>query len=451
MALTSDPLSSPILKVFSFYTIPSLIGLVAMSSANIVDGIFVGNFVGADALVSVNLIFPFLSILFGFALMLGVGGSVRAGKYLGEKNHAAASAIFSKTLIGTGGFTLVLLILMWIYMESIFRLMGATEALFPLMDVYFSILLPFLLPQMLLIPIYFFVRVDNQPTRASIALVVGAVLNIVLDAFFIVYLEWGIAGAAWATGLSEIVQLLLLATYFLTKKKNLRLLIPKENWQELFAGAANGISEFVNEMSGSIIIFMMNWIFILRLGVDGVAAITVINYLIFFGLMISYSVGDSLQLVVSLNLGAQQYDRIKKFLWVSLATVTTTGSCLAIIVLVFPEIMVGLFLKNSDAVALDHALKFVGIVWPVFIFSGINMVVSSYFTGMHRPIESGTIAILKNLILPAALLGLFGWFIKTIPILVALPLAEILTMILAIALFINYQTRIPPLTQKPSP
>jgi len=98
MALKSDPLSSPILKVFSFYTIPSLIGLLAMSSATLVDGIFVGHFVGANALAAINLIFPFLSLLFALALMLGVGGSVRAGKYLGEKNPAAASAIFSKTM-----------------------------------------------------------------------------------------------------------------------------------------------------------------------------------------------------------------------------------------------------------------------------------------------------------------------------------------------------------------
>lgn len=443
MALKSDPLSSPILKVFSFYTIPSLVGLVAMSSANIVDGIFVGNFVGADALAAINLIFPFLSLLFGLTLMLGVGGSVRAGKYLGEKNPQAASAIFSKTVIVVSGATGVATVLIWIFMEPIFRFMGTTDELMPLLSIYFKILLPFLLPWMVLIPIYFFIRVDNQPTRASVALVVGSILNVILDAWFIAYLDWGLAGAAWATGLSQVAQLLLLATYFLTKDRNLAWMFPQEDWQEIFAGAANGISEFVNEMSGNIIIFMMNWIFILRIGVNGVAAITVINYLIFFGLMISYSVGDSIQLLVSQNLGAKQYVRIKKFLGVALLTVATTGTILAFIVLAFPQTMVGIFLKASDTEALRHALQFIGIVWPVFIFSGINMVLSSYFTGMHRPLESGTIALLKNLILPATFLGLFGWVIPSIPILVALPLAEISTLLLALGLFFKYQTQIP--------
>ena len=410
-----------------------------MSSANIVDGIFVGNFVGAEALAAINLVFPFLSLLFSFILMLSIGGSVRAGKYLGEKNPHAAAAIFSKTLIGAGGLTMVLTVLIWIFREPIFRMMGATDALIPLLHVYFTILLPFLLPWMLIIPIYFFIRVDNHPTRASVALVVGSVLNVILDAWFIAYLEWGLAGAAWATGLSQIAQLLLLLTYFFAQDRNLHWMIPKEGWQELFAGAANGFSEFVNEMSGNIIIFMMNWIFIVRIGVAGVAAITVINYLVFFGLMVAYSIGDSLQLLVSQNLGAKRFDRIKKFFVLALATVATTGTILAVVVLIFPETMVGIFLKESDSEALKHALEFIGIVWPVFIFTGINMIISSYFTGMHRPLESGLIAILKNLILPASLLGFFGWVMPVVPILMALPVAESLTLILACGLFVHFQ------------
>jgi Na+-driven multidrug efflux pump len=209
-------LDGAILSTFYRYLVPSIVGMLAMTSASLVDGIFIGNFVGVPALAAVNLIIPILSLLFGVGLMLSVGGSVRGGKYLGEKNSAAASAIFSKTLVAVLAYgALVISLGLW-FEPQLFRLLGADEALMKLMSEYYRVVMPFLFAQLGTIVLYFFIRLDGFPTLTAGALVVGAVINIALDYLFIAVYDWGLSGAAWATGLSQLFSLLVLLGYFLS-------------------------------------------------------------------------------------------------------------------------------------------------------------------------------------------------------------------------------------------
>ena len=128
---------------------------------------------------------------------------------------------------------------------------------------------------MIIIPLYFFIRLDGLPNLAAVALGVGAVVNIALDYLFIAVYGWGLTGAAWATGISEVLSLLVIMFYFFMPERTLSFSFRQNNWMEVFQAAYNGISEFINEVSGAIIAFVFNWMLIQRAGVDGVAAITV--------------------------------------------------------------------------------------------------------------------------------------------------------------------------------
>ncbi|MDB1125862.1 MATE family efflux transporter [Vibrio algarum] len=220
LAQKNSALEGPIITTFLRYLLPSIVGMLAMSSASIVDGIFIGNFVGVPALAAVNLIIPILSVLFGVGLMLSIGGSVRAGKYLGEKNNTAASAIFSKTLIAVIFYAITIITMGLIFEPFLFQLLGAGEELSPLMSEYYRVIMPFLLAQLVTIVLYFFVRLDGFPSLAATALVIGSVLNVVLDYFFIAVFGWGLNGAAWATGLSQLLPMLTLLLYFLAVSEN---------------------------------------------------------------------------------------------------------------------------------------------------------------------------------------------------------------------------------------
>ena len=197
----NDALEGPIFATFIKYMLPSLFGLIAMTSGSLVDGMFIGNYEGATALAAVNLIIPITTLLFGVSMMVSIGGAVRGGKYLGEKNTTAASAIFSKTLIFMLVYGVIVIALGLVFEDNIFASLGADETLFPVMSEYYRIIFPFLFFQFVVIQLYFFIRLDGFPNLAAIALAVGALGNIVLDYLFIAVFDWGLAGAALATGL----------------------------------------------------------------------------------------------------------------------------------------------------------------------------------------------------------------------------------------------------------
>lgn len=440
---TSDPdhaLDGPILSTFLRYLIPSIVGLLAMTSANIVDGIFIGNYVGIEALAAINLIMPFLSLMFGVGLMLSLGGSVRAGKYLGEKNPHAASAIFSKILITVTVYGLIVVAAGLVFKRAIFTGLGATEALFPVMSEYYTVILPFLLAQLGIIVLYFFIRLDGFPGLASLALVIGAVLNVVLDYVFIAHYQWGLSGAAYATGVSQILPLLVLTLYFTQRKRALKLKLNQKNWKEVFQAAYNGISEFINEISAGIIAFILNWLLMQRAGVDGVAAITVVNYLLMIGFMVFFSVADTGQVMISQNVGARSRQGVKQFLIVAQVHVVLISAVLIWLLVSQSEALIFMFIdkKEEGSQALLLAKEFISYIWPVFLFAGTNMLISSYLTAAHLSHQSALVATCRSLILPTSLLIIFSLLLSGYEFVIALPVAEIMTFILAIGLFIKY-------------
>ncbi|MFT5760782.1 MAG: putative MATE family efflux protein [Alteromonadaceae bacterium] len=436
----NSALDGPIFTTFLKYLLPSIVGILAMSSASLVDGIFIGNFVGIPALAAVNLIIPILSVLFGVGLMLSIGGSVRAGKYLGKKNEKAASAIFSKTLIAVIFYAIVIIAIGLLLEPFLFRLLGASEALFPIMSEYYRVILPFLLAQLVTIVLYFFIRLDGFPTLAATALVIGAVLNIGLDYLFIAVFDWGLSGAAWATGLSQLLPLLTLLMYFLNRNRKLQFSPRQQNWSEVFQAAYNGLSEFINEISGGIIAFIFNLMLISRAGVEGVAAITVLNYLMMIGFMIYFSIADTAQVMISQNFGAQNALRLKQFLKITFFMSNLVSLLTILILLFFNESLIYMFLSDQGTDAtVTMAIEFVYYVWPVFIFAGANMVISAYLTAIHLPFQSGIVSLCRSLIFPASLLIVLFMLFADNRFVVALPIGECLTFLIALAYFIRHK------------
>lgn len=438
MSRVNHVLESNVFTTFYRLWFPSLIGLLAMSTANIVDGLFIGNYVGATALAAVNLIIPFFGIVFGLTFMLTMGGAVRAGKYIGEGNHTAAGAIFSKTLLAVLALALVLTGLGLLFETTLLRALGGNDDVLPLMQIYFRITMGFVWAQLLTVVMYFFVRVDGYPTLAAIALVIGSAINIALDYLFIAVFEWGIAGAAWATGISQALPFLVLSSYFFFKQRHLHFSWRQTQWQELFKSAFNGLSEFVNEISGSIIALLLNWLFMLRFGVEGVAAITVLNYLLVIGMMMVFSIGDAAGVFVSQNYGAQQPKRIRKYLLVSAGNALILAAVFITLLITQPDALVSAFLSEEDQTVINLSIELLRYIWPVFALNGLTMIITSYLTALHLPIPSAIIALSRGLILPVIfLLGLFFLF-PELPFIIATPIAEFITFIVAVAFFIRY-------------
>ena len=428
-----------IFPTFFKYLIPSMLSLIAMTSASLVDGIFIGNYVGVTALGAVNLTIPVTALLFGFAMMLSVGGSVRAGKYLGEKNYEAASSIFSKTLIFVTGYGVLAISLGLFFELQLFAGLGAKEELFPVMSEYYQVILPFLLAQFIVIVMYFFIRLDGFPNLVAVALTVGALVNILLDYLFIGVLDFGLRGAAFATGISQALPMLVMMAYFISPDRTMQFSVKQNNWREVIQAAYNGISEFINEISGGIIVLIFNWMLLQRFGVVGVAAITVVNYVLMLGFMMFFAISDTIQVMVSQNFGARDAPRMVAFLRTACMSIFVLSSIFIIIVLSFGEALISIFVKGEDSEEMvTMALSFVSYVWPIFLFAGTNMLISGYLTAIHLPFQSGMVALCRSLVFPTVFLVILYLLVSDYRFVGAIPLAEFAAFLIALVFFFRH-------------
>jgi len=434
-----DPVTGKILPVFFHYAVPSVIGMLAVTSAGIIDGVFIGNFVGSTALAAVNIAQPAWAVFAAIVFMLAVGGSVMCGKFLGEKNLEAASDIFTKSMYASTGIALLITVVCLIFLDEVVRLLGANQELHELVTSYMRIILWFAPVLIAALTLDYFVRVDGRPVLASVALVSYAVLNILLNWLLIVQLGWGIKGAAWASALAEVAILFILATHLFSPRCTLRLVRVTKGWKDVFRAAFNGFSEFTNELSIGLIVLLFNWVMITRLGVAGVAAYTIIGYLVMIGLEVCYGISESLQPTVSKNLGARQPQRISQFMVAGVVSAFVVGLSVSSLFVLAPTFLISLFLAEGEMETITIALEFIAYFWPAFLFNGMNITLASYFTALHKPLQSATIAVSRSLVLPAAgLLLLPGW-LGDKGVYMAIPIAEGITFVLALILVTKYR------------
>jgi putative MATE family efflux protein len=435
----NDPLTASVPTVFFRYAIPEIVGMLAVSSAGLVDAIFLGNFVGTEALAAVNLAVPVWSLMFGLALMIAVGGSVVSGKYMGEQNQQAANEIFSKTVVVGLGIGLVIAVLLGIlFIDPLAVALGATEeSLTEPLRIYLSMILWFTPFVMLEMVFFYFVRLDGQPTFAAAALIVGAVANILLDWLLIVHLEMGILGAGLATASGAVFVTLVLQPHFFSKRATVKFSGPFFGFQGLGRAYLNGASEFANEASVGVTTFVFNWVMVTRMGVAGVAALTIVDYLLMAGLMISYGISDSLQPLVSQNFGARNTQRIVGFLRVAVVSSSVIGVVMISIILLIPEMLTRVFVGPGEEETIRIAATFLGFLWPAFLFNGLNILASAYLTSMQKPMQSVFIAFSRSFALPAAFLLMLPMWLGDAGIYLSLPLAEVCTFVVSVIFVIQ--------------
>ncbi|PHS40399.1 MAG: MATE family efflux transporter [Sulfurovum sp.] len=420
------------LKIFIQYALPAVLGMLAISSASVVDGFFVGNYVGASGLAAINMSIPLFSLLFGLALMLSIGSSVISGKLMAEGDSKSASMMFTKTFIAMLVISISLTSVLYLNMQTILEWFGATEELVTLSIEYLQYILIFIPFLMIGIVLDYFVKIDSRPILAFGALLFSALVNVFLDWFMIVYLEQGIVGAALATGLSQVALLIVLLPHFFSKKTSIHFVKLTGSWMSIIKAGSNGASEFVNETSIGITTVIFNYIMIKNFSVDGVAAYTVVNYILWISIMVSFGISDSLTPIISKNFGAKKPERVVLFLKYAFISVLFVGVSLSAIVLIMPEMIIDMFLEQKDQSAMAIILVFLSFVWPAFLFNGSNMVISAYFTAMHKPLPSATIAFSRSLVFPVFFIVVLPIFLGDMGIYLAIPFSEFFAFLMAV-------------------
>ncbi|MGB0799422.1 MAG: MATE family efflux transporter, partial [Planktomarina sp.] len=235
-------LTGRIVPQFVRFVLPSVLGLLSFSSASMIDGIFIGNYVGAVALASVNLAMPLLAFVFGVLIMISLGGTVVAGEHLGRDEKNEASNVFSKTGIVLVVVMVLLSVIALLTPEGIARLVGARGNTLRLCAEYIWVVSWFFPAFGIALLFSQFARVSGAPAMAFIGIVTTTVVNIMLDYWLIAVLGWGVTGAALATGTAFAAGGFVVLFYFLSPKATLQFIRPFGSWMIIFRTAFNGFS-----------------------------------------------------------------------------------------------------------------------------------------------------------------------------------------------------------------
>lgn len=429
--------SGNIYKTFFKFSLPNMVGIMAMSSVALVDAYFVSQYVSPVAFAAVNIIMPLITIVFGIAIMFTIGAAVLVGTYLGENKIVKARAVFTKVMITISSISLFFSVVCYFFSYDVARLLHANDEIMVYAKPYLEMVALFFLFQALEYSLSVMIRTDGNPYLASIAVLSGALLNFILDYIFIVKMNMGIEGAALGTGLSFMVSTFMLLFHFILKKGNLKLTNKIGRWKEIFFAAYNGSSELFSEASVAIIAYLFNKIMVESLGTYGVEAFAVINISLWTVNMLCYAIGDSLVPLISINYGAGYYDRIKKILTLSRISVLFIGGLAFLLFTFIPEIIVSLLLDKINKEAFEIALVFADYTKYAFLFIGLNIVFSSSFTALQKPFHSIVVAALRGLILPVICIFQLPYLLQETGLYLAVPVAEFLTILFSYYLWKN--------------
>lgn len=310
------------------FVFPSIIMMVFTSIYGVVDGLFVSNFAGKTAFASINLVMPFVMILGGIGFMIGTGGTALVSKVLGEGNKDKANKIFTMMIIFTLFLGALLSVVGVISVPWVAKFLGATEAMMEDCILYGRIVTGFTVAFMLQSVFQSFLIAAEKPKLGLLATVLAGCTNMVLDAVFIIVFNWGIAGAAIATGLSQCVGGIFPLIYFFRKNSSLlRLTKTKLEIKPILNACGNGSSELMSNISSSVVSMIYNFQLMKYVGEDGVSAYGVLMYVqfIFVAIYIGYAIGCAP--ITGYHFGARNHNELKKYAQKKLISQRRFGRC----------------------------------------------------------------------------------------------------------------------------
>lgn len=423
-------------RLYQRYALPSIATMLFFGLQAVVDGYIAGNYIGAYALGGVNIVSPIFSLLMVVSISVGVGCQALIGQGLGANKIAEAQRAMSSgfwMLFALSGLSSLIL---YVYATDIAWLMGADARLAPYAIAYMRGLAPFFIPISLCFYSDMMLKVTGRPLYSSLVMGGAVVLNILLAFYFVVELGMGTYGTALSTGVAFSLALAASGRVTFDPRQRLSMLSGRFDLRLIGRAIFNGSSEGISELASGVSMLLINIVMMQRLGADGVSAYTTLNYLNFIGILFFLGLSDGLVPVMSYLYGARRGERLKLIVRSTLMTNSLIGVLVFVVLQLWGEAVIGLFLNDRTAPTFALAQAGLRIYAYSFLLSGFNIFVTSFFTAIGHAIGSIVIALLRGLIF------LVGGMI-TLPVLLgdsglwlSVPLAELLTLVVTLALLL---------------
>ena len=428
------------LKNILKFAVPTIAMTVFMSFYTMVDGLFVSNLIGTSALSAINLTAPVIQLVTAVSTMLATGGSAVIMKKMGEHKTEEAKEDFTFLILVNVVVGFLMCGLGYLMMDRIFAGMNLSADVEGYCVEYLSRYLLFTVPILLMNNFTLYMIASEKAALSLVCSVTGGVLNMVLDFVFIAGFGMGISGAAVATGLGYSVTAVAGLIVFSRKKSLLHFKKPVMRFKVLAGAATNGCSEMATALVTGIITMMFNWTMLRYVGEDGVAAVTIIMYVLMFAssLYIGYSYGVAPML--SYYYGEQNHEKLKKLVAVSLKVIAVISVMTVVMSFALTKPLVSVFARSDNPV---YGLAVTGnrICTIALFFIGFNIFASGMFTALSNGVVSAVLAFSRSFVFMLATMLVLPLILGVNGIWLATPAAELMALLLSAGMFLKYRKR----------
>ncbi|MBO7912915.1 MATE family efflux transporter [Vibrio sp. G41H] len=378
-------MSNSISRQFWRYTIPTVAAMLVNGLYQVVDGIFIGRYVGADGLAGINVAWPVIGSILGIGMLVGVGTGALVSIRQGEKDTKGAKQILATGLTLLLAITPIVSGLLFLFADNFLLWQGAEGRVYELGLQYLHILIGASVFTLGSIAMPFLLRNDDSPNLATILMIVGAVINIVLDYLFIAQLGWELKGAALATAIAQFVVTGLGLAYFFSRRANLRL-----RWNELrlkFSVIpeifAIGTSSFFMYAYGSMMVALHNALFSQYGDQLMIGAYAILGYIVTVYYLTAEGIANGMQPLVSYNHGARNQANIRKLLKIAMVSSVLIGVVFVLLLNAFPREFVSVF-SSDEPQLVEYTVLGIRLHMFALALDGFLVVAGAYYQAVNK-------------------------------------------------------------------
>lgn len=431
--------TEPVGRLLLHFSIPAIIGMMVSALYNVVDRIYIGR-IGALAMTGIGLNQPFMLLLMGFGMLIGIGAASRISIRLGEGRPKDAELILGNAISLLTGGMLVITMLGLLFKRPLLYLFGASGDTFDYANDYITIILFGAVFQGLGFGLNHSIRAEGSPRIAMYSMLLGAIINIALDPLFIFGFGMGIRGAALATVISQFVTMLWVLYHFMSGKSkirfhpaNLRLQFPV-----ILSIVSIGVSPFMMQVAASIVGIISNNALKTTGGDMAIGAMTVIHSIVIFSLMPIFGINQGSQPILGFNYGAKAYDRVRKTLWLAIMAASSITMTAFLLTQFFPGLLIRAF--NDEAALLAVAIPGLRIYLSMLPFIGFQIVSANYFQAVGKAPKAIFLSMLRQVIVLIPMLLLLPRFFGLKGVWLSGPVADFSATLLT-AIFLVWELR----------
>ncbi len=435
MDKTQQLASEPVGKLMIRFYFPAFIGVIANALYNIIDRIFIGKYIGADALSGVSATFPMMLIIIAFGMLIGVGSGVLVSIKLGENNRQEAEQVLGNNLFMVLALSIVLVTAMYPLQDYFLTLFGATESTLTYAVQYFSIIIFGLIFSMSGFSMNNIIRSEGSANIAMISMIISSVANVILDWLFIIKFGWGVQGAAYATIIAMFLLTVWVVVHFTSPRSVIKLHLKniRPRWSIIVKVIGIGMAPFAMQLAQSVVQALLNRNLVEFGGHHAVGAMGIIMSIISFLLMTVFALNMAAQPIIGFNYGAKNFTRVKASLRIALIWATGISIAATFLLQIFPEPLVQMF--NDDSQELKDiavmGIRIFSIGLPIVGFQIIN---GNYFQSVGKARLSLFLTLLRQVIFLIPLILILPNYFGLKGIWYSMPIADYLSAVVSFIL-----------------